>query len=123
MAASDLFGLIRTAIWWLCGRSDPLYLTMCHKTPLETYAEEICSAAKAISGWCLLEGLPQPSFDPQAPSVTLPPTAPQNVLNARQQLINASTKVQQLATEPSEYLPSLATHVSCLNFLGYCSAL
>ncbi|KAI4166339.1 MAG: hypothetical protein LQ342_000229 [Letrouitia transgressa] len=99
---------------------------MCHKTPLETYAEEICSAAKAISGWCLLEGLPQPSFDPQAPSVTLPPTAPQNVLNARQQLINASTKVQQLATEPSEYLPSLATHyqhLSCIRWLCYFNVL
>ena len=84
---------------------------MCRKTSLEAYAEDICSAAKAISGWCVLEGIPQPSFDPQAPAITIPPTAPQSVLNARQQLITASTKVQQLATEPSEYLPNLATHV------------
>ncbi|KAL8740131.1 MAG: hypothetical protein Q9190_007137 [Brigantiaea leucoxantha] len=67
---------------------------MCRKTSLEAYAEDICSAAKAISGWCVLEGIPQPSFDPQAPAITIPPTAPQSVLNARQQLITASTKVQ-----------------------------
>ena len=85
---------------------------MCPATPLEVYAEEICSAAKLISGFCSLEGYPQPSFDPQAPSVTLPPDTPLNVQQARQKIIDSSSRIQQLATEPSEYLPNLAVQVS-----------
>lgn len=85
---------------------------MCPATPLEAYAEEICSSAKLISGYCSLEGHSHPSFDPQAPSVTLPPDAPLNVQQARQKIIDSSSRIQQLATEPSEYLPNLAVQVS-----------
>src|SRR5436853_1352055 len=86
---------------------------MCPKPPLETYAEQICKSAKIISAYCVEIGYPQPSFDPQAPTITLPPSAPQNVLSARQMMITAAFKVQQLAAEPREYLPNLAIHVSC----------
>ena len=85
---------------------------MCPTTPLEAYAEEICSSAKLISGYCSLQGHPHPSFDPQAPSVTLPPDAPLNVQQARQKIIDSSSSIQHLATEPSEYLPNLAVQVS-----------
>jgi 6-hydroxytryprostatin B O-methyltransferase len=85
---------------------------MCPNPPLEAYAEEICTAAKIISAYCVENGLPHPSFGAQAPSVTLPSTAPQNVLIARQTIQMASLKIQQLATEPNEYLPYQAVHVS-----------
>ncbi|KAG0644952.1 O-methyltransferase [Hyphodiscus hymeniophilus] len=81
---------------------------MCKTSPIEAYADEICSAAKIIAGYCALEKIPQPSFEPHAPSVTLPPSAPTHVLEARQRLIGAAAKIQQLATEPSEFLPGLA---------------
>lgn len=85
---------------------------MCPKPPLESYAEQICTSAKIISAYCAESGYPHPSFDPQAPSITLPSTAPQNVLLARQHMITTALKIQQLGVEPSEYLPHLAIHVS-----------
>lgn len=93
---------------------------MCPDPPLEVYAKEICAAAKIISAYCLEHGLPHPSFDAQAPSVTLPSTAPPGVLRARQTIHTASLKIQQLATEPNEYLSYQAVHLqnlACIRWL------
>lgn len=81
---------------------------MCQDSPLEAYAHEICAAAKIISGYCTLEGSPHPSLDPEAPSITLPHDAPENVQAARERMVGAAAKIQQIATEPCEYLPNLA---------------
>lgn len=86
---------------------------MCQPTPpLENYAQDICHSAKLINAYCLANGLPYPSFDADAPTVTLPPTAPLNILEARQKLVASAFKIQQLATEPSEFVPRLGIHVS-----------
>lgn len=58
---------------------------------------------------------PEPSFDRESPSTTLPAAAPENIRVARQALIEASLKLQQLATGPSEFLPNLAVGVSCVS--------
>lgn len=84
---------------------------MCPNPPLESYAQDICAAAKLIDAYCLSAGLPYPSFKPEAPQVTLPSTAPSYVLEARQKLVSSAFKIQQLATEPSEFVPQLAIHV------------
>lgn len=78
---------------------------------LQTYAEDICSAVQTISTYCTSEALPHPSFDPQAPSITIPSTAPLSVQNAREKLIASAAGIQRLATEPAEYLPNLAIYV------------
>jgi len=93
---------------------------MCPKTALETYAETICGAVKVIDGYCLSSNIPTPSRDIGAPTVTLPSTAPLNVLEARQSLLAASLNIQQLAREPSEFIPGLAIHFqtfSCIHWL------
>ncbi|KAI4132161.1 MAG: hypothetical protein LQ338_000827 [Usnochroma carphineum] len=93
---------------------------MCQKPTLEALAEQICSSTKIITAYCLTTGHPQPSFDVDAPNVTLPPSAPQEVLSARQTIINASWKIRQLAIEPSEFLPYQATHYqtfACIHWL------
>lgn len=89
---------------------------------LQTYAEDILSAVNTISAYCTDEGLPHPSFDPQAPSVTIPSTASLSVQNARQKLIASAAGIQRLATEPAEYLPNLAIYVrsNVLHFLSLC---
>jgi hypothetical protein len=79
--------------------------------PLETYAKVINLAVETITSYLTSEGVPQPSFDPKAPSVTIPPTAPLAVQDARQQLIASAAAIQKLATEPAEFLPNLAVHV------------
>jgi len=99
---------------------------MCKVSPIEAYAAEICAAAKIISGYCSQEKCPQPSFEPHAPSVTLPPSTPKYVLEARQKLIGAAAKIQQLATEPSEFLPGLAVQyqlIACVRWLSHFSVL
>ena len=78
---------------------------------LETYAKDICSAVETMSPYCTAETLPSKSFHPQAPSVTVAPTAPLAVEDARQKLIASAARIQQLATEPAEYLPNLAIYV------------
>lgn len=78
---------------------------------LQTYADDISAAVKTISAYCTSEGVSHPSFDPQAPSVTIPPTAPLSVQNARQTLVASAAEIQRLATEPAEYLPNLAIYV------------
>ncbi|KAH6654693.1 sterigmatocystin 8-O-methyltransferase [Truncatella angustata] len=87
---------------------------MCPSTPLETYAEKICTAAKQISTWCNENQHPQPSLGPSASSVTLPPNAPVKILTARSQLVEAAFKIQQLAIEPNEYLSRQAVHYQVL---------
>jgi len=84
---------------------------MCKSPPLESCAQDICSSAKIIDAYCLSAGLPYPSFDQDSPSTTLPATAPVKILEARQKLIAAAFNIQQLATEPSEFVPRLAIHV------------
>ncbi|KAH8585876.1 putative sterigmatocystin 8-O-methyltransferase precursor, partial [Bisporella sp. PMI_857] len=93
---------------------------MCNPSPLQTYAETICSAAKVIEGYCLSSNIPCPSFGAGGSRVTLPSTTPLNVLQARQSLLAAALRIQQLATEPSEYIPRLAIHfqnLGCIHWL------
>lgn len=78
---------------------------------LKRYVEKISAAAEIITSYCALEGLPQPSFDPQAPAITLPSTLPDVVLKARHELIDSAARIQQLVTEPAEYLPTLQISV------------
>lgn len=80
---------------------------------LQAYAEDIRAAAEIISSYCSSQDIPHPSFHPQAPGVTIPPSAPNAVQNARQKLVASAAAVQRLATEPADYLPHLAIHV-CL---------
>ncbi|TPX18779.1 uncharacterized protein E0L32_011528 [Thyridium curvatum] len=93
---------------------------MCPIPPLESYAQDICAAAKLIDAYCLSSGLPYPSFGSDAPEVTLPATAPLHVLKARQKLVSSAFKIQQLATEPREFVPQLAINFqnfACIHWL------
>ncbi len=78
---------------------------------LQAYAKDISSAAETISIYCASNNIPNPSFNPEAPSVTINSTAPLLVQDARQKLIASAVAIQRLATEPAEYLPNLAIQV------------
>ena len=78
---------------------------------LQAYAKDISSAAETISSYCASNAIAHPAFSPEAPSVTIPSTAPLHVQEARQKLIASAAGIRQLATEPAEYLPNLAIHV------------
>lgn len=86
--------------------------------PLQTYVNEISAAADTITVYCAENALPHPAFDPEAPAVTIPPTAPLEVQAARQKIIASAARIQQVVTEPAEYLPNLAIHVR-FDLLGF----
>ena len=87
--------------------------------PLQTYVNEISAAADTITAYCAENALPHPAFDPEAPAVTIPPTAPLDVQAARQKIIASAARIQQVVTEPAEYLPNLAIHVR-FDLLWFC---
>lgn len=84
---------------------------MSSASPIEDLAEQVAVATKTLSEFLRSNGHGQPSFDREAPSTTLPPAAPKEILVARQNLTEAALKLYQLATGPSEYLPRLAVWV------------
>ena len=79
--------------------------------PLQTYVNEISAAAETITAYCDENALPHPAFDPEAPAITIPPTAPLDIQAARQKIIASAAMIQQVVLEPAEYLPNLAIHV------------
>lgn len=83
-------------------------------TPLETFAQAISASAKTIATYCRDSGHPQLSDDNSSGLTgdVLPPSAPQAVTAARQTILEASYRLQQLVTEPSQYLPRLTVYVS-----------
>ena len=81
-------------------------------SPLQQYARDVSAAADTLTAYCAEQGLPQPSFGPQAPTVTIPYSAPLDVKNARQKLVSSAADMQKLAIEPAEYLQNQAIHVS-----------
>ncbi|KAI1153171.1 sterigmatocystin 8-O-methyltransferase [Nemania diffusa] len=88
--------------------------------PLEDLSFEITRNAVLVSQYLHSGGFPQPSHEADGPSSTIPRDSPQNIREARQNLIEASLKMFQLALGPTEYLPNLATgfqYLSCLSWL------
>ncbi|PCH05686.1 O-methyltransferase, family 2 [Penicillium occitanis (nom. inval.)] len=70
--------------------------------PIIDLAAQISNAAKAIADFMASNGHPQPSFDVDAPQSF--PSAPKDILDARQQLLDASQTIRELLLGPAEYL-------------------
>ncbi|KAJ4422984.1 hypothetical protein N0V82_002378 [Gnomoniopsis sp. IMI 355080] len=75
---------------------------------LDQAAHEASAAAKFISSYCELSGIPNPAFGPEGPDATPLRDAPVAVRDARQRLLGAALKLQQLATDPAEHLSWLS---------------
>jgi 6-hydroxytryprostatin B O-methyltransferase len=88
------------------------------KTPqapaLEVFADRISAAAKVITAFCASTGHPHPSFDDTQLNGldTLPSSAPAEVQEARQAILESAYRLQQLIIEPNQYLARLAVYVS-----------
>ena len=86
-----------------------------HKAPLERLASQLYDAAKEITLFCEQQNHPQRSFDHIEPATLLPAGAPERLLAAQQSVNEAATKIQQLVTDPNDYLVRFHIQVS-LNF-------
>lgn len=79
--------------------------------PIIDLAAQISSAAKAIADFMVSNSHPQPSFDVDAPQSF--PSAPKDILDARQQLLDASQTIRELLLGPAEYLRWFSCGVTC----------
>ncbi|KAK8204818.1 O-methyltransferase-domain-containing protein [Phyllosticta capitalensis] len=72
---------------------------------LTILANTVQSSAQVISEHLKKTGLPQPSFDANAPQTLFPPdTTDRTVLNAQHELLSAAEMLRALAHGPAEYL-------------------
>ena len=78
---------------------------------LNELAGSISTNAQLLSTYLHSEGHPVPSFERDAAPKAVPASAPGEVQAAREALLDASMKMFQLASGPSEYLPNLAVQV------------
>ena len=85
---------------------------MAHNAPLEQLASQLYASARAITLFCHLQNYPQRSFEGVEPPTLLPPNAPQSILAAQQDINEAATRIQQLVTDPNDFLPRFQVQVS-----------
>ena len=85
------------------------------EAPLERLASQLYTAAKEVTLFCEQQNHPQRSFDHIKPTTLLPADAPEKLLAAQQSINEAATKIQQLVTDPVDYLVRSHIQVS-LNF-------
>lgn len=93
------------------GSADAKSLPAAKNDLLSELASSISSNAQIVSTFLHAEGHTAPSFDRDAASTVIPATASTEVQKAREELLEASMKMFQLASGPREYLPNLAVHV------------
>lgn len=81
---------------------------------IEVFAEEINSAAKVLTAFSASSGHLSPSYNDASSSAVdvLPSSAPSEVQIARQVILENAYRLQQLLTEPTQYLARLAIYVS-----------
>ncbi|GIJ86455.1 hypothetical protein Asppvi_005344 [Aspergillus pseudoviridinutans] len=93
-----------------------------HAPALEVFADQISAAAKVITAFCASTGHPHPSFDDTRLNGldTLPLSAPAEVQEARQVILESAYRLQQLIIEPNQYLARLAVypqHLAAIQWL------
>jgi 6-hydroxytryprostatin B O-methyltransferase len=81
------------------------------KSTLDELADQIQQNANIISDFLQSNGHQSPSFERNAPTYTLPTSAPSEIRVAREALMGAALQIFQLAAGPSEYLPNVAVGV------------
>ena len=78
---------------------------------LQSLAASIQACAQSITAYCDEVHYPQASFEPDAPSILLPSTAPQHLLEAQQTLLESVVQLQHLAFDVSDFLPCQQVYV------------
>jgi 6-hydroxytryprostatin B O-methyltransferase len=85
-------------------------------SPLETLVQDLNMQAKTFAEYLHANGLPEPSFERDAPILNLSPEAPAEIQIAREKLMDAALQIFQLVAGPGEYLQNVITGVrdACL---------
>ena len=89
-----------------------MIVTMDNTAPLEQLAAQLYATAKDVSRFCEQQNHLQRSFDHIEPATLLPARSPQNVLAAQQSINETATRIQQLVTDPNDFLGRFQVQVS-----------
>lgn len=85
---------------------------MCTDSDLERLARDICSAAKTIEEYRLLNGSSPATFNSRSDAPLVAQQAPQHIHEAKQKIIDSSMRMQQLAIDPADVIPRLSINAS-----------
>lgn len=96
---------------------------MDHEAPLEQLAAQLYAAAKNITLFCKQQNHPQRSLDRIEPATLLPADAPHTVLMAQQNITEAALRIQQLVTDPNDFIDRFQVQVSAKCFQLLCNRL
>lgn len=96
---------------------------MDHEAPLEQLAAQLYAAAKDITLFCQQQNHPQRSLDRIEPATLLPADAPHTLLLAQQNIKEAALRIQQLVSDPNDFLEHWQVQVSTKCFPLSCDHL
>jgi 6-hydroxytryprostatin B O-methyltransferase len=81
-------------------------------SPLEFLVQDLNAQAKTFTRYLRGSGLPEPSFERDAPIHNLPSHAPERVQAARYKLMDNALQIFQLLAGPGEYVENAFAGVS-----------
>jgi 6-hydroxytryprostatin B O-methyltransferase len=81
-------------------------------SPLELLVLDLIKQTKALVDYLRDNQLPEPSFERNAPIISFPPQAPEEVQMAKEKLLDDAVRILQLVTGPGEHVQSVMASVS-----------
>lgn len=81
-------------------------------SPLELLVRDLNKQSKTFTDYLRANGLPEPSFERDAPIINLPPHVPEDIQVAKETLLDHALQIFQLVAGPGEYLQNVITGVS-----------
>ncbi|RYP27843.1 hypothetical protein DL767_007491 [Monosporascus sp. MG133] len=90
-------------------------------SPLELLVRDLNKQTKTFTDYLRANGLPEPSFERDAPIINLPPQAPEEIQVAKEKLLDHALQIFQLVAGPGEYLQNVITGYHYMEILRWMS--
>ncbi|KAK4149314.1 S-adenosyl-L-methionine-dependent methyltransferase [Chaetomidium leptoderma] len=90
-------------------------------SPLELLVRDLNKQTKTFADYLRANGVPEPSFERDAPIINLSPQAPEEIQVAREKLLDNALQIFQLVAGPGEYLQNVITGYHYMEILRWMS--
>ncbi|KAF4953248.1 hypothetical protein FSARC_12442 [Fusarium sarcochroum] len=88
---------------------------------LELLVHDLNEHTATLTEYLRAKGLPEPSFERDAPIMYLPPQGPEEVQIAKEKLLDSALQIFQLVSGPGEYLQNVVTGYHYMEILRWMS--
>ncbi|KAB8237685.1 O-methyltransferase-domain-containing protein [Aspergillus alliaceus] len=92
-----------------------------NSSPLELLVRDLNKQSKTFTDYLRANGLPEPSFERDAPIINLPPHVPEDIQVAKEKLLDHALQIFQLVAGPGEYLQNVITGYHYMEILRWMS--